>query len=291
MSFKGHEVFDVPAFAQSYKCSTPGIDFVAVPCLKSLIAQEELFDSCCVDLGCGSGFLIEHLVVERFASIVVGVDASATMLARARARFAKSGIFRVVNNAVVLLQHGKIQDEKVFSKIDKAFMAKKTFESTSKEGAVKEGAASLIISCLVLHYLNDSELDVALGRCFNALEPGGVLAFIVEHPIVSAADSSCSSSSSSSPSYSSSLPRNLAFKEADAAFLAEVRQKSPGADRGDGRNDWVCSRVDGRKLGYIVGRYHREGERVRSWINRGWVHQQNDHYFHIARAVCKATNT
>jgi 2-polyprenyl-3-methyl-5-hydroxy-6-metoxy-1,4-benzoquinol methylase len=104
-----------------------------------------------LDLGCGAGQLAHHLAT-RGAAEVVGLDVSEKMLALARADWA----------------HPRV---------------------TYRRGAVEEASFSpgrfdLVVSSLVLHYVEDYRGLVA--RIAGWLAPGGVLVYSTEHPIYTA---------------------------------------------------------------------------------------------------------
>ena len=91
LSLAGHCVYDHPRFSSHYKCSSPTVDLVAAPCARALIEGEDLRGRGCIDLGCGSGEMLRYLVEERFASTVVGIDASRVMLQRCQQRIVSLG--------------------------------------------------------------------------------------------------------------------------------------------------------------------------------------------------------
>lgn len=102
-----------------------------------------------LDLGCGAATFGVYALA-RGAQSYVGVDASARMIAAARAALAgTSG--RVV-------------------------------EASVETWAYPEAAFDLVVSSLALHYLHD--LDAVMTGVARALVPGGRLVFSVEHPII-----------------------------------------------------------------------------------------------------------
>ena len=107
-----------------------------------------------LDLGCGAGHLSFYLA-DAGAAEVIGIDASESMLAVARARWA----------------HPRV-----------------TYRREAMEYAdFSPGAFNLVVSSLALHYVPDYAGLVE--RIAGWLVPGGLLVFSTEHPIYTARDS------------------------------------------------------------------------------------------------------
>jgi SAM-dependent methyltransferase len=108
-----------------------------------------------LDLACGTGRLMAPLL--RDGHVVVGVDHSAAMLARARARVARAG--RAARRRALLLRGD-------LSTI--AFAQRFAFAVVAFHG--------------IQHLVDDADLDAFLERVHAALIPGGWLAFDVFAP-------------------------------------------------------------------------------------------------------------
>src|SRR5688500_8685331 len=104
-----------------------------------------------LDLGCGAGQLAHHLATTGAAD-VVGVDISERMLALARAEWAHPRV----------TYHREAIETVAFS----------------------AGRFDLIVSSLVLHYVDD--YAGLIRRIAGWLAPGGVLVYSTEHPIFTA---------------------------------------------------------------------------------------------------------
>lgn len=104
-----------------------------------------------LDLGCGAGQLAHHLATQGAAE-VVGIDVSERMLALARTQWA----------------HARV-----------------TYQRTALEDAAfPAGRFDLVVSVLVLHYVDDYRGLMA--RIAGWLAPGGVLVYSTEHPLYTA---------------------------------------------------------------------------------------------------------
>jgi SAM-dependent methyltransferase len=104
-----------------------------------------------IDLGCGFGWF-SRWAADNGAGSVVGIDLSSRMLARARTE--------TVQSTVAYRQ----QD------LDRLLLDGDAFD--------------IAYSSLTLHYLEN--IEEVLGTVHDALSPGGVLVFSVEHPIFTA---------------------------------------------------------------------------------------------------------
>ncbi len=104
-----------------------------------------------LDLGCGAGQLARHLAMAGAAE-VVGIDVSERMLALARVEW---GHPRVTYRREAI-----------------------------EEAAFPPARFDLIVSSLVLHYVND--YAGLVGRIAEWLAPGGVFVYSTEHPIFTA---------------------------------------------------------------------------------------------------------
>jgi SAM-dependent methyltransferase len=104
-----------------------------------------------LDLGCGTGHLARHLAT-RGAAEVIGLDVSERMLAVARAQSA----------------HPRV-----------------TYRRQAVESAAfPPGRFDLVVSSLVLHYVDDYR--GLIERIAGWLTPGGVLVYSTEHPLYTA---------------------------------------------------------------------------------------------------------
>lgn len=112
-----------------------------------LLAAESIGDGCVVDLGGGSGRLLER-VLERFANVrAVLVDQSTAFLAIAERRLGRFG------DRVTLVER-RLQDD---------------------WAAALPQAPSALISTSAIHHLEPAEKQTLYARCHDALAPGGVL--------------------------------------------------------------------------------------------------------------------
>ena len=108
-----------------------------------------------LELGCGDGTLAAELLAGGCASYL-GIDASARMVAAARARLGRSA------GAVV--------------------------QGTIERFAPPWRAFDLVVASVALHYI--AELEPVLAGCHAALVPGGRLLISVVHPVLTAHDGS-----------------------------------------------------------------------------------------------------
>lgn len=124
-------------------------DTIETPALRSLLPDLRARDV--LDLGCGTGGMAQWAMTQR-ARTVRAVDASRRMVAEARRAY-PSIAFELID----------IEDV-----------------SAAPE------SIDVVMSGLALHYVRD--LRGLLDRIFTWLRPGGVLAFSVEHPVMTCAD-------------------------------------------------------------------------------------------------------
>jgi SAM-dependent methyltransferase len=147
---RGADLYDDPAFLAGYqelRREKRGLnDELEIPAMAGILPAVDGLRV--VDLGCGEGDLAVRLA-EGGAAEVVGVDASAAMLARA------------VACPRVRYQRADLAD----------------FE-------LPAASVDLVVSSLALHYVED--LDGLVGRVAAWLMPGGRFVFSVEHPVVTA---------------------------------------------------------------------------------------------------------
>jgi SAM-dependent methyltransferase len=150
-----HNIYDNEEFFARYSQMRRSIEGLAGasewPALRALLPQLRGLDV--LDLGCGYGWFCRW-AREQGAGMVVGIDGSERMLARARG----------------LTTNGRI-----------------TYQCADMERAeLPEAAFDLVYSSLALHYVEDFAGLVA--KVHRALKPEGHLVFSIEHPIFMAAE-------------------------------------------------------------------------------------------------------
>ena len=146
---KGSELYDDPDFLSGYRqLRRDGLGLNDAIEIPAMNAVLPVVEGLrVVDLGCGEGGLAVRLASG--GAEVVAVDASEQMLAAA-------------------LRHPRVR----YLRADLA------------DFALPPGSADLVVSSLALHYVEDFEGLVA--RVARWLTPGGLFAFTIEHPVVTA---------------------------------------------------------------------------------------------------------
>lgn len=146
------DIYDDPAFfAQYAKMARSQLGLAGAgewPSFKQLLPP--LNDQAVLDLGCGYGWHCRYAAAQG-ASRILGIDASAKMLAKAR---------QLTSAPQVTYQQADIA----------TFQPQDTYD--------------VVLSSLVLHYIAD--LLPVYQLVFAALRPGGVFQFTIEHPIFTA---------------------------------------------------------------------------------------------------------
>lgn len=146
--------FDAPELSRAYadlrrQEGRPN-DEIETPALRSLLPA--LTGLRVVDLGCGAGQMASW-AADQGASAVRAFDASARMIEKARAAAGRP----VVEYAVLPME----------------------------DIALAPGSADVVMSGLAFHYIQD--IEALFSRIHGWLAPGGLLAFSVEHPIMTCA--------------------------------------------------------------------------------------------------------
>jgi len=118
---------------------------IVLPILESLIG--DISGKVILDLGCGNGDIAYKLALKE--NKVDAVDISTKMITRAKALHSHSNI---------------------------------NYYNTPIEDFVFEKKYDLIVSNLVLHYINDEDISVLFAKIREALMLGGYWIFCVEHP-------------------------------------------------------------------------------------------------------------
>jgi SAM-dependent methyltransferase len=146
------DVYDDPEFFAGYRNLRDNLvglhENVIQPAMPRLVPREELADTRILDLGCGEGWFTS-VALAGGARSVVGVDPSELMLEQARAS--------IVDPRASFVH---------------AFAEDADFEAESFD---------LVASVLALHYVED--YAGVVGGVARWLAPGGVFAFMVEHPV------------------------------------------------------------------------------------------------------------
>lgn len=141
--------WNTSAAAETFDAGAPVIHpfyVVVQDRILSLLAEDELEPRCVVDLGGGSGRLVER-VLERFAnSRAVLVDQSAAFLAIAERRLARFG-------ERVMLIEKRLQDD---------------------WSAALAMAPDALVSMSAIHHLEPAEKQSLYARCYEALAPNGL---------------------------------------------------------------------------------------------------------------------
>ena len=142
-------IYDDPKFYEGYQKirskSANANNLLVFPIFKTLIG--EISGMKILDLGCGNGELAYKLAVKE--NIVDAVDISTKM----------------IENAKVLHSHTNIN---YYHEPIEDFAFNKKYD--------------MIISSLVLHYIDDEDISVLFSKIRDSLIPGGQLIFCIEHP-------------------------------------------------------------------------------------------------------------
>ena len=168
MTFHGAHFYDdagvFAAYGRLRERADNANDTLEAPVMRQLLGDVAGQDF--IDLGCGNAAFGRELLAAGAASYL-GVDGSANMLAEAEKTLHGNG-------TAVRVQRADLQD----------------WRGTP-------GSANRVCARLVLHYLAD--LQPLFEQIHQALRPGGLLVFSVEHPVLTAREHALENSPDSGP--------------------------------------------------------------------------------------------
>ena len=157
MSRKGYEFFDDEAILETYQSRralpTSPNETIEYPIFRELLGEVKGLDV--LDLGCGEAEFGAELL-DKGARSYVGLEASEKMANSAKERLRG--------------RHAKV------------------IRSTIEDHDFAPASFDLVISQLVLHYIED--LLATFRRVYETLKPGGRFVFSAEHPIITSSSQS-----------------------------------------------------------------------------------------------------